>query len=100
MDDQIGLSAEERALLEEALAGPVSCDRDSDDPLGVAARARLQICVNLVGRGLLQRASVRPGLRGWRPPPFAYLLTCEGWSLLKAQRMGRARGGPALRRTN
>lgn len=100
MDERIGLNAEERALLEEALTGPVSCVRDGEDPLGVAARARLQTCVNLAGRGLLQRAVPRPGVRGWRPPPFAYLLTCEGWSLVKTERMGRGRGGPPLRQTN
>ncbi|MFC3078151.1 hypothetical protein ACFODL_08640 [Phenylobacterium terrae] len=100
MDDRIGLSAEERALLEEALAGPVNCVREEDDPLGAAARARLQICVNLAGRGLLQRAAPRPGLRGWRPPPFAYLLTCEGWSVVKSERMRRGRRGPPLRRTS
>lgn len=100
MDDRIGLSVEERALLEEALAGPVTCAREGDDPFGSAARARLQICVNLAGRGLFQRATARPGVRGWRPPPFAYLLTCEGWSLVKAERMRRGRRGPPLRRTN
>lgn len=100
MDDRIGLSAEERALLEEALDGPVSCSPDDDDPLGMAARARLQVCVNLASRGLLQRAAPRPGVRGWRPPPFAYLLTCEGWSLVKAERMGCGRRGPPLRRTS
>ncbi|HEX2558970.1 hypothetical protein [Phenylobacterium sp.] len=100
MDERIGLSPDERALLEEALTGPVSCVRDGEDPLGPAARARLQVCVNLAGRGLFQRAVPRPGVRGWRPPPFAYLLTCEGWSLVKAQRMGRGHRGPPLRRTN
>jgi hypothetical protein len=100
MDDWIGLSAEERALLEEALEGPVGCARNGDDPLGVAARLRLQTCVNLAARGLLQRAVARPGLRGWRPPPFAYLLTCEGWSLMKAERRHRGRPGPSLRRTS
>jgi len=100
MDDRIGLSAEERALLVEALSGPVSCAREGEDPLGIAARDRLQVCVNLAGRGLLQRAIPRAGVRGWRPPPFAYLLTCEGWNLVKAERMGRGRRGPPLRRTS
>jgi hypothetical protein len=100
MDEWIALSAEERALLEEALEGPVDCARNGDDPLGTAARARLQACVNLAARGLLQRAVARPGLRGWRPPPFAYLLTCVGWALLKAARLGWGRPRPPLRRTS
>lgn len=99
MDARIGLNADERALLDEALIGPVSCIREGEDPLGGAVRARLQGCLNLAGRGLLQRALPRPGVRGWRPPPFAYVLTCEGWALVKAERLGRRRR-PLLRRTN
>lgn len=100
MEDRIGLTPEERALLEEALSGPVGCADEVDDPLGVTARFRLQTCVNLAARGLLQRAVARPGLRGWQPPPFAYLLTCKGWSLIKAERLDRGRPGPPLRRTS
>jgi hypothetical protein len=99
MTERIGLSADEWSLLEEALRGPVACLRDGEDPLGGAVRARLQACLNLSARGLMQRAIARPGVRGWRPPPFAYLLTCEGWALVKAERMSRRRR-PPLRRTS
>lgn len=100
MDDGIGLTPEERALLQEALTGPVGSASDDPDPSGQLSRNRLQCCVNLTARGLLQRAAARPGLRGWRPPTFAYLLTCEGWSLLKDERRGGGRLGPPQRRTN
>ncbi|MET0294455.1 MAG: hypothetical protein ABW042_05505, partial [Phenylobacterium sp.] len=73
--------------------------REGEDPLRPSVRERLQACLNLAARGLMQRATARPGVRGWRPPPFAYVLTCEGWALVKAERQSRRRI-PAMRQTS
>lgn len=76
MGDTIQLQADERAVLIRALASPLL----DDDPV-VAS-----LCVTLQARRLLQRAGAVSLANGWRGSPHAFLLTREGWSLLKAER--------------
>jgi hypothetical protein len=79
MSDNRDLSAEERALLRAAIDGPLM-DRD---PIV------LGLCLRLCGRRLLQRAGSAAAANGWRGSPHAFVLTRDGWRLLKAE---RARG--------
>lgn len=79
MSDYHDLSAEERALLHQALHGPLH-DRD---PIF------LGLCLRLCGRRLLQRAGSAAAANGWRGSPHAFVLTRDGWCLVKAE---RARG--------
>ena len=76
MSEQIELSTDERALLMAALDGPV-VDRDA---------AVLGLCLRLCGRRLLQRAGTAAAVNGWRGSPHAFVLTREGWRLVKAER--------------
>jgi hypothetical protein len=78
MMDPHELPAEERRLLRTALDGPL-LDRDP---------AQVGLCLRLCGRRLLQRAGVAAQANGWRGSPHAFVLTREGWSLLKAERRG------------
>lgn len=79
-----GLSNDERNLLREALAGPLTdCDP-----------AALGLCLKLCGMKLLQRSGAVAVANGWRGSPHAFFLTRDGWAVLKAER-GRA----CLRRT-
>lgn len=73
------LSPDERALLARALIAPVM-DRDP---------AVLGLCLRLCGRRLLQRAGAAAALNGWRGSPHAFVLTREGWAVLKAERRAR-----------
>lgn len=73
------LSPDERALLAAALTGPVM-DRDP---------VVLGLCLRLCGRRLLQRAGAQAAVNGWRGSPHAFVLTREGWALLKAERRVR-----------
>lgn len=75
MTDSQGLSLEERNLLKAALDGPL----DDRDPGQVA------LCLRLCGRRLLQRAGAVALANGWRGSPHAFVLTREGWTLLKAE---------------
>lgn len=75
MSEAISLSVDERALLHAALATPVSPDPRT-----------LQLCLNLCGRGLMQRAGAQAAAQGWRGSPHAFVLTRPGWALLKAER--------------
>jgi len=70
------LPQEERNLLKAALDGPLV----DGDPVQVG------LCLRLCGRRLLQRAGVSSQANGWRGSPHAFVLTREGWSLLKAER--------------
>jgi hypothetical protein len=76
MSDAQDLPQEERKLLRAALDGPL-LDRDP---------AQLGLCLRLCGRRLLQRAGVTSQANGWRGSPHAFVLTREGWALLKAER--------------
>jgi hypothetical protein len=78
MIDAQALPLEERNLLKAALDGPL-LDRD---PMQVG------LCLRLCGRRLLQRAGVAAQANGWRGSPHAFVLTREGWALLKAERRG------------
>jgi hypothetical protein len=79
MSDFHDLTADERALLRAALHGPLM-DRD---PIV------LGLCLRLCGRRLLQRAGAAAAANGWRGSPHAFVLTRDGWTLMKAE---RARG--------
>lgn len=70
------LAADERSVLQGALHNPVF-DRD---PLVMA------VCARLCARRLMQRAGSAALANGWRGSPHAFVLTREGWSLLKAER--------------
>lgn len=79
MIDAHELPPEERKLLDAALTGPL-CD---PDPVQVG------LCLRLCGRRLLQRAGAAAQANGWRGSPHAFVLTREGWALLKAERRRR-----------
>ena len=83
MMDAQDLPQDERKLLRAALDGPL-LDRDP---------AQVGLCLRLCGRRLLQRAGLTAQANGWRGSPHAFVLTREGWALLKAER----RRGPMLR---
>ncbi|HEY8003555.1 MAG TPA: hypothetical protein VIE16_04965 [Phenylobacterium sp.] len=76
MSELHDLAADERSILRSALNGPVF-DRD---PLVMA------ICSRLCAHRLMQRAGSAALVNGWRGSPHAFVLTREGWSLLKAER--------------
>jgi hypothetical protein len=76
MSDAIELSADELALLRDALAAPVTDRRP----------AIMHLCLRLCGRRLLQRAGGLACANGWRGSPHAFVLTREGWCVLKAER--------------
>ena len=73
------LTLEERHLLEAALDGPLF----DGDPVQVG------LCLRLCGRRLMQRAGAAAVVNGWSGSPHAFMLTREGWSLLKAERRRR-----------
>jgi hypothetical protein len=77
MSDYHDLSADERALLRSAMNGPLE-DRD---PIV------LGLCLRLCGRRLLQRAGAAAAANGWRGSPHAFVLSREGWCLVKNQRL-------------
>jgi hypothetical protein len=70
------LSIEEHDVLLAALQSPL-LDRD---PIVMGA------CPRLCGRHLLQRAGGMAKANGWRGPPHAFMLTRQGWNLVKAER--------------
>jgi hypothetical protein len=76
MIDAHDLPPEEVKVLQTALNGPL-LDRDP---------AQVGLCLRLCGRRLLQRAGVAAQTNGWRGSPHAFVLTREGWALLKAER--------------
>jgi hypothetical protein len=79
MIDYDDVTADERALLIAALDGPL-VDRDP---------ASLGLCLRLCGRRLLQRAGTAAAANGWRGSPHAFVLTREGWRLVRAERARR-----------
>ena len=76
MIDIHDLTADERALLHEALSGPLV----DHDPVS------LGLCLRLCGRRLLQRAGSAAAANGWRGSPHAFVLTRDGWRFVKAER--------------
>jgi hypothetical protein len=76
MIDAHELPQEERNLLQAALNGPL-LERDP---------TQVGLCLRLCGRRLLQRAGAAAQANGWRGSPHAFVLTKEGWALLKAER--------------
>ncbi|HSV04301.1 MAG TPA: hypothetical protein VLI41_13970 [Phenylobacterium sp.] len=76
MSDIHDLTADERALLFQALNGPL-VDRNP---------AFLGLCLRLCGRRLLQRAGSAAAANGWRGSPHAFVLTRDGWRLVKSER--------------
>jgi hypothetical protein len=79
MTDVRALPTEEFKLLNAALAGPLF----DADPVKVG------LCLRLCGRRLLQRAGATAQANGWCGSPHAFVLTREGWALLKADRQRR-----------
>lgn len=77
MSDAQDLAADEREVLLAALASPLL--------EGDAALHGLHL--RLCGRKLLQRAGAVSVANGWRGSPHAFLLTRQGWNLLKAERL-------------
>jgi hypothetical protein len=75
MSDAIELSPEELALLRSALDAPVTDRRPW----------MMHLCLRLSSRRLLQRAGGIACANGWRGSPQAFVLTREGWALLKAE---------------
>lgn len=79
MIDAQALPQDEHDLLKAALHGPLL----DGDPIQVG------LCLRLCGRRLLQRAGAAAQINGWRGSPHAFVLTREGWALLKAERRGK-----------
>jgi hypothetical protein len=77
------LTDDERKVLLQALREPLA----GRDPMVMG------VCIRLCGRRLLQRAGRTAAANGWRGSPHAFVLTHEGWNLLKAER----RRAPVLR---
>ena len=77
MSDAPELSDEEREILQAALS----------EPLVEGDSRRHGLYLRLCGRRLLQRAGALSLANGWRGSPHAFILTREGWSLLKAERL-------------
>lgn len=76
MSEPLELSAPERDVLLAALREPLF-DRD---PMVMG------LCLRLCGRRLMQRAGGVAIANGWRGSPYAFVLTQEGWNLLKSER--------------
>ena len=76
MTDPQALPREELDLLRAARDGPL-LDGDA---------AQVGLCLRLCGKRLLQRAGAAAQANGWRGSPHAFVLTREGWTLLKAER--------------
>jgi hypothetical protein len=69
------LTPDERAVLMAALEAPLT-DRDP---------VVLGLCLRLCGRRLLQRAGTAAAANGWRGSPHAFVLTREGWAMVKSE---------------
>ena len=76
MNDAPHLTAEEHQALLAALHEPLAC--------GDAEKHGLYL--RLCGLRLLQRAGAVSLANGWDGSPLAFILTREGWNLLKAER--------------
>ena len=76
MSDAPDLSPEEREILLAALSEPIM-EEDA---------ARYGVCLRLCGRRLLQRAGAVSMANGWHGSPHAFILSRQGWSLLKDER--------------
>ncbi|MGH6908588.1 MAG: hypothetical protein ACREE0_02000 [Phenylobacterium sp.] len=76
MNDAPVLTAEEHEALLAALHEPLAC--------GDAEKHGLYL--RLCGLRLLQRAGAVSLANGWDGSPHAFILTREGWNLLKAGR--------------
>jgi hypothetical protein len=76
MNDAPDLTAEEHEALLAALHEPLAC--------GDAEKHGLYL--RLCGLRLLQRAGAVSLANGWDGSPHAFILTREGWNLLKAER--------------
>lgn len=76
MNDRPELTAEEHEALLAALHEPLACGDAENHGL------YLRLC----GLRLLQRAGAVSLANGWDGSPHAFILTREGWNLLKAGR--------------
>jgi len=76
MNDPSVLTAEEHEALLAALHEPLACG-DAD---------KHGLYLGLCSRRLLQRAGAVSLANGWDGSPHAFILTREGWNLLKAER--------------
>jgi hypothetical protein len=79
MNDLNALPPQEHELLKAALNGPLL----DGDP------AQVGLCLRLCSRRLLQRAGAIAHVNGWTGSPHAFVLTREGWALLKAERRAK-----------
>ncbi|HXA38491.1 MAG TPA: hypothetical protein VNW53_05780 [Phenylobacterium sp.] len=77
MSEPLELSAPERDVLLAALHEPLF-DRD---PMVMG------LCLRLCGRHLMQRAGGAAIANGWRGSPYAFVLSREGWNLVKSGRL-------------
>jgi hypothetical protein len=76
MSEPQALTPAEHDILVAALSAPLF----NRDP-GV-----MGLCLRLCGRQLLQRAGGMAVANGWRGSPHAFVLTRQGWALLKTER--------------
>lgn len=73
MDLLLEITPDEIAVLTAARDGPIA-----DAPPQVR-----QACINLQGRRLMQQAGAIAQANGWAGSPHAFILTRQGWNLLK-----------------
>ncbi|MET0271575.1 MAG: hypothetical protein ABW360_01150 [Phenylobacterium sp.] len=71
------LPADEYEVLASALRGPLA-DRDA---------VTTRLCLRLCGRRLMQRAGAASVANGWQGSPHAFVLTRDGWALLRDERL-------------
>jgi hypothetical protein len=76
MSEPQALTPAEHDILVAALSAPLF----NRDP-GV-----MGLCLRLCGHQLLQRAGGMAVANGWRGSPHAFVLTRQGWALLKTER--------------
>lgn len=76
MNAPFELTAEEHEALLAALHEPLACG-DAD---------KHSLYLGLCSRRLLQRAGAVSLANGWDGSPHAFILTQDGWNLLKAER--------------
>jgi hypothetical protein len=77
MNEPLELSPPERDVLLAALHEPLF----ERDPMVMG------LCLRLCGRHLMQRAGAAAVANGWRGSPHAFVLSREGWNLVKSGRL-------------
>jgi hypothetical protein len=77
MSEPLELTGPERDVLLAALNAPVF----DNDPVVMG------LCLRLCGRRLLQRAGSVALANGWHGSPHAFVLTHQGWNLVRTERL-------------